>query len=107
MSVSGQKLVPPGLRTLLGLLAELAEFLPLPADGNWDRRRDVERSRASLLTSRLRMLDDQLAVCELYPDVGEQELAAYCQRSAQVIRAELAEPLGYQARTETAACLLD
>jgi hypothetical protein len=99
--MSGQ--VPPELRELLGLLAALSEMLPHPADHNWDRRREVENERHSLLASRLSMLDDQLATCALYPNVAGDLLSGFCQRSIKVIRAKLVEPLGYQVQADAAA----
>lgn len=89
-------LAPPELRELLGLLAQLGKFLPLPADGNWDRRADVQRGREILLCSRLDQLEIQLQAGDKYPTVGGEMLAEHCMRSAEVIRAKLAEPLGYE-----------
>jgi hypothetical protein len=99
--VSG--LAPPELRELIGLLAELTEMLPIPADGNWKRHDEVQLGRQSLLTSRLQMLARELADLGKYPAAGEEMLIMFCERSARVIGAELAKPLGYEPKADAAA----
>ncbi len=92
-------LVTPELRELLTLLNDLAQPLPMPVQGgNWEARRDREIWRTSMLRTRIDGLVDQLSVGDRYPSVAAECLASYCQRSAEAIRAELAKPLGYEAR---------
>jgi hypothetical protein len=93
-------LVPPKLRELLGLMAELGKFLPAPAGGDWNRRREVEGQRRSLLISRLDLLSihtrDLMDKPSKFPEIDAQSLDAFCDRSIETIRAKLAEPLGYE-----------
>ena len=93
-------LVPPEMRELLGLLGELAQQLPMPADRNWDRRDDVRVHRLITLDIRIASLLDQLRICDLYPSIDAKLLADHCRQSAKAIRAILAEPLGYEPKPE-------
>ena len=101
-------LVPAELRELLTLMRDIAEPLPLPAlgpdglsaAGAWDRRRELEISRDSLVRSRLGSLVSQLAIDDDYPSVAAECLASYCQHSSEAIRQQIAEPLGYDPRLE-------
>jgi hypothetical protein len=97
-------LVPPELRELLTLLADLAELLPMPANGQegaWDRRSDLGIRRQSLLTVRLGALVDTFAVCDQYPSVAAESLAVECARGIKRIRECLAEPLGYEPEAQS------
>ena len=89
-------LVPPELRELLGLLAQLAET-PGPAQStaeNWEARRRAEGRRQAILASRLELLLDVLDVGEA--GGGADYLTRFCERSIKACRERLAEPLGYE-----------
>ena len=91
------QLVPPGLAELLGLMSELAELLPAATtSAGWNQRHDVQGDRQAVLRSRLQLLHDELEFCKKYPTRAREDLASYCQRAAEAIRAELAKPLGYE-----------
>jgi hypothetical protein len=98
--------VPAPLRELLGLLAELAERPPVPADSNWDRRRDAEDSRHSTLSVILNSLNDSLRVHDevlaAHRRIAEESLARDCQHWISMARQRLAEPLGYEPQPEAA-----
>jgi hypothetical protein len=93
--------VPLPLREMLGLLAELAESLPIPAGGNWDAWRNAQNRRQSLVSSRLILLTGALKIHDKYPgspEINEKMLADFCERSIAAARQMLAEPLGYEPR---------
>lgn len=98
--------VPVPLRELLGLLGQLAEWPPIPADSNWASRRDAEDSRHSTLSVILSSLNDSLRVHdEVLPAhrrIAEESLARDCQHWISMARQQLAEPLGYEPQPEPA-----
>jgi hypothetical protein len=98
--------VPTELRELLGLLAELAEMPPTPAGSNWDRYREVEGKRQSMVRVLLGSLNSTLTVharvLAEHPDIAEQELGKDCRRWVSLARERLAEPLGYEPKPEAA-----
>jgi hypothetical protein len=96
-------LVPPELRELLEVFAELAKLPPLPAlqVGIHDAWRNAREDRAAVLRVRIRALADELRIADKYPS-GAQDLAEYCTRVTASVRQELAKPLGYEPKSEPA-----
>lgn len=96
--------VPAPLRELLGVLGELAERPPLPADSNWRRMREVEDSRGSMLRVIIDSLNSTLTVHDRMLSsnrkLAEEELGKDCERRITMARERLAEPLGYEPQPE-------
>jgi len=94
--------VPAPLRELLGLLAELAELPPMPADSNWDRYHEVQGKRESMVRVLLGSLSSTLTVHDQvladYHKIAEEALASDCEHWIEMVRERLAEPLGYEPR---------
>jgi len=88
--------VPLPLRELLGVLAELGEHLPMPADDNWERYRVVRETRLWALTGLLSGLCRDLEVGDRHPAAAETDLVTVCRLWTETARAQLAEPLGYE-----------
>jgi hypothetical protein len=105
VSASQGHLVPPELRELVGLLAELAELLPSAVTlAGWEQRHEVQSRRGAVLASRLQILADELnsEVSKKYPAHAAEWLAECCERSVNAVRAELAKPLGYEPKAAAA-----
>jgi hypothetical protein len=94
--------VPPEVAGLVRVLAELAAPLPHPVarDGapfprseDWERRSEAGHERIGALAAGLRQLAAVLEEDAADPGL----LARDCTRLAGVVRARLAEPLGYPA----------
>jgi hypothetical protein len=94
-------IIPDELRDLLALMCDLAQPVPSPkAEGrtsaDWERRHDVQIYRRAILGARLESLIEQFEIGDKYPDVAQESLALYCERTAEAIREYLAEPLGFE-----------
>ena len=92
--------VPAELRELLEVLADLTEPLPRAADGNWNRRREAEGRRESMLRVTIGSLVSTLRIHDQFPGVAGKLLAQDCKRWTEVARERLAEPLGYEPEPE-------
>jgi hypothetical protein len=92
--------VPRPLHELIGLLAELAEPPPPCAGSDWDRYRELESRRGSMLRVIIGSLNSTLTVHDRvlaeHPGLGEKALGKDCARWIAKARERLAEPLGYE-----------